>query len=346
MSMGLWGRLEELVSTAKIDFQDLVERYKIGEHKYLLSKALGDDGKPHHIPNIKAANLDSNTIFFLPGSPGRAKKIAKGEYLGEERVDEVTDEIRKTFLDIQEIKDEDRGFTIYYGHVLAEDGETHIPVATMATQMGAPNVDIVVKELYASGIRNMIRVGTSGVLANKNKYGKSVKAGDIIIAEAATMDVLSGLFNFICPWLYTPKPDKTLLNATLDASKKVDAKIYEGKTYSKNFLYANEFYIGTWLMKGYNYVTRMLKSFTGHVNSEMEAAQLYLEGDRINKTCKLSEEEKIRTCAYCLVIGERREENGRIVEYGFVPEAKKEGMPKLQDLTIKVAQEVYKADHS
>ena len=72
---------------------------------------------------------------ILPGDPGRVEKIA-------------------ALLDHPRLLEVNREYTSWLGSLEDE------PVLVMSTGMGGPSTAIGVEELYMTGVRNFIRVGT------------------------------------------------------------------------------------------------------------------------------------------------------------------------------------------
>ena len=91
---------------------------------------------------------------ILPGDPGRVPKIA-------------------ACLDNPIKLCTNREYTSYLGEL---EGEK---ILVMSTGMGGPSTAIAVEELAQIGVKNLIRVGTSGGMQ------LDVSAGDIVIAQAA-----------------------------------------------------------------------------------------------------------------------------------------------------------------
>ncbi len=91
---------------------------------------------------------------ILPGDPGRVEKIA-------------------AYLENPRFLGQNREYTSWAGEL---SGET---VLVMSTGMGGPSTAIAVEELYCTGVRTMIRVGTCGGMAEQ------VMGGDLVIANGA-----------------------------------------------------------------------------------------------------------------------------------------------------------------
>ncbi len=91
---------------------------------------------------------------ILPGDPGRVDKIA-------------------AFLENPRFLCQNREYTTWLGEL---EGEK---VLVMSTGMGGPSTAIGVEELYQTGVRTLIRIGTCGGMATP------VMGGDLVVANAA-----------------------------------------------------------------------------------------------------------------------------------------------------------------
>jgi DeoD family purine-nucleoside phosphorylase len=109
-------------------------------------------GATHHLhPNAPVAER-----VLLPGDPGRALRLAQH------------------LLDRPLMLNHHRGLWGYTG--TAADGE---PLTIQSTGMGGPSAAIVAEELITLGASRLIRVGTSGALAD------GLQLGELIVADAA-----------------------------------------------------------------------------------------------------------------------------------------------------------------
>src|SRR5579872_1780749 len=121
--------------------------------------------KPEHI-NATTDDLEGNggigRYIFIPGSDGRAKDIAKH------------------FKNVV-VKTHPRGHNIYLGS-LSLNGHT-IEVASIASGMGCPSMEIILHELFYLGAKRFIRVGTAGSL-----QPSWIKVGDMINVQASVRD--------------------------------------------------------------------------------------------------------------------------------------------------------------
>lgn len=301
--------------TAMRGFHELAERHRDPEH-FFMSKTLDVKGNPHHIPaGIKT--LPKETIMFLPGSPGRAREIAEHCF----------DMKRAIF------RNEQRAFHVYYGKI--KDGQAEIPVAAMPSHMGLGSLEIAVNELVASGIETIIRVGTSGAMREYTPDGHLIKAGDIVIANPARFGVLDTVVQLEVPWKkYYAHPE--VYSALCNAGAQVNERVYSSGTYSKSFLYEQEFLLGSPQSALYHVFQKAALAATGIVNSEMEAALLYATCDRLSALLG----KEIKAGAFCILVGEIR--NGKEVGYIDCKQIAA-GMNNVYTMVRETAQELYRA---
>ncbi len=294
---------------------ELVDRAEDAE-QFFRAKTLNSDGKPHHIP-AEILELPLETIVFLPGSPGRAKAIAEHCF----------DTVEGIFPNIE------RAFHIYYGQI--KEGDTAIPVAAMPSHMGFGSLEIAVHELVACGIKTIIRVGTSGTMRDSFLSGQQIHAGDVVISRSASFGILDALAHQSVPLQRIPA-HREVYEAMVAAGRSIPG-VHAGDTYSKLLLYQQEFLLGSNISAGYNALMKALCAARGIVNSDMEAAELFLISKNLsNLLCR-----DIRAGAYCLVVGEIR--NG--VEIGYVEKERlEEGMQRIYALTRATARELYRGD--
>ncbi|NLC40482.1 MAG: nucleoside phosphorylase, partial [Clostridiaceae bacterium] len=91
---------------------------------------------------------------IMPGDPGRVELIAK-------------------LLDEPRLLAKNREYTTWIGSLEGEN------VLVTSHGIGGPSTAIAVEELYQTGVRNFLRVGTCGGM------NLEVKGGDLVIATAA-----------------------------------------------------------------------------------------------------------------------------------------------------------------
>lgn len=185
-------------------------------------------------------------FVLLPGSPGRADKMA----------DRLSN--RRT-------KSHPRGHDLHLGSWDLE-GKS-IDVATIATGMGGPSVEIIVSELLALGARCLLRVGTCGSLQDR------VNVGDLVIATAAVRD--EGAADAYLPREFPALASWSLVNAVHEGSSILQGcgRVHVGVVHSKDSLYAREFGHGPLADTHRQY--RTLLTNGGVLASEMECATLF-----------------------------------------------------------------------
>ena len=143
---------------------------------------------------------------ILPGDPGRVEKIA-------------------AHLDNPRFYYQNREYTTWLGEL---EGET---VMVISTGMGGPSTAIAVEELYQTGVRNFIRVGTCGGMAEQ------VVGGDVVIATGAIR--MEGTSREYVPVAFPAIAHIDAVNALIQAAKNLG---FQSKTDfdSRSSMCANE----------------------------------------------------------------------------------------------------------
>ncbi len=191
------------------------------------------------------------TIALLCGDPQRARRIAQ-ETQG---------------VDCLKTLSENRGLHFYL--CALKNDQTFIAATS---GMGAPSLSIVVNELAQVGVRTIIRVGTSGSIADQ------VKSGSLVISQAALCR--QGAAADIAPVEYPAAADPFLTVALVEAAQKLGIEHHLGLTASFDTFYegqertdsANPFLLRR--LRGVNEEFRQLNI----LNYEMEAATLFKMG--------------------------------------------------------------------
>lgn len=110
-------------------------------------------------PHINAKSGDFAETLLMPGDPLRAQYIAEN----------FLDEARRV-TDVRNM----------YGYTGSYQGK---PISVMGSGMGVPSMSIYAKELITDyGVRNIIRVGTCGGIA------QDIQLRDVVIAMGASTD--------------------------------------------------------------------------------------------------------------------------------------------------------------
>ncbi|HHU12488.1 MAG TPA: uridine phosphorylase [Clostridiaceae bacterium] len=190
-------------------------------------------------------NLDDShgaKYAILPGDPGRVEKIAAN-------------------LDNPHFLAQNREYTTWLGEL---EGER---VLVMSTGMGGPSTAIGVEELYMTGVRNFIRIGTCGGMH------LDVKGGDLVIATGAIR--MEGTSKEYVPVEFPAVANLELTNALVDAAKKKHYAFHTGVVQCKDSFYGqhspDRMPSGVELMQKWD---AWIKA--NCLASEMESATLYI----------------------------------------------------------------------
>ncbi|MCL2035328.1 MAG: uridine phosphorylase [Oscillospiraceae bacterium] len=179
---------------------------------------------------------------LLPGDPGRVEKIAR-------------------YLDNPRFYHQNREYTTWLGEI---SGET---VMVMSTGMGGPSTAIAVEELYQTGVKSFIRIGTCGGMATQ------VLGGDAVIATGAIR--MEGTSKEYVPIEFPAVANLDVTNALVSAAKSLGAKWHAGVVQCKDSFYGQHspgrMPSGNDLMEKWN---AWIKA--GCLASEMESATLYI----------------------------------------------------------------------
>lgn len=205
----------------------------------------------HHIaigPEAVQGNGSQGRVFLLPGSPGRAERIA----------DMLTGRVSRP---------NPRRHEVHTGRWTWGDREVDIGV--VATGMGCPSLGIIVSELIAVGARTLLRVGTTGTLD-----ADAVPVGSLILATGAVRD--EGTSDALCPREVpaVAHPDVlTALSATA-LQMGLGERTYRGLVHCKDSFYGREVAVGPQAQQSAAYMA-MLKA-CGVLGTEMESSHLFL----------------------------------------------------------------------
>ena len=181
---------------------------------------------------------------ILPGDPDRVEKIAQ-------------------YLDNPVFFHKKREYTTWIGELKGEK------VLVMSTGMGGPSTAIAAEELYKTGVRTMIRVGTCGGTHVDVMGGDLVIAGSAIRAEGTTAEYV--------PLAFPAVADLDVTNALRDAARKLGVNHHTGVVHCKDSFYGQKeperMPISTQLQNNWNAWLQ-----AGCLASEMESAALYIVG--------------------------------------------------------------------
>ena len=187
---------------------------------------------------------DSHGALYaiLPGDPGRVEKIA-------------------SHLDNPRFFHQNREYTTWLGELA---GKT---VMVMSTGMGGPSTAIAIEELYKTGVRNFIRIGTCGGMA------LPVTGGDIVIATGAIR--MEGTTREYVPLEFPAVANLDVTNALVEAAKKLGQKWHTGIVQCKDSFYGQ--HSPDRMPSGYELKDKWeawIKA--GCLASEMESSTLYI----------------------------------------------------------------------
>lgn len=179
---------------------------------------------------------------ILPGDPGRVPAIAA-------RLEEPR------FLA------QNREYTSHLGRIAGE------PVLVMSTGMGGPSTAIGVEELWQTGVRTFIRVGTCGGMAER------VMGGDLVVAQASVR--MEGTSREYVDLEYPACADWEVTDALLHAARETGAKAHVGVVQSKDSFYGQH---DPARMPAGAELTRKWDQWiaAGCLASEMESAALFI----------------------------------------------------------------------
>jgi uridine phosphorylase len=155
-----------------------------------------------------------------------------------------------------------------HSYLLALD--TGQPLLAATSGMGAPSLSIVVNELFAAGIRRIIRVGTCGSIQ------KRVRVGSVVISNAALCR--QGAANDIAPPEYPAAADPFLTVALTKAARSLRIEHHLGLTASVDTFYEGQERVTTsanpCLLRHLQGVTEEYRRLN-ILNYEMEAGTLF-----------------------------------------------------------------------
>ena len=179
---------------------------------------------------------------ILPGDPGRVETIAK-------------------LLDNPRFYHQNREYTTWLGEL---EGQT---VMVMSTGMGGPSTAIAVEELYQTGIRTFIRVGTCGGMAEQ------VIGGDVVIATGAIRQ--EGTCREYVPIEFPAIADLSVTNALVQGAKNLGVTWHAGVVHCKDSFYGQ--HSPDRMPIGYDLKQKWQAwVMAGCLASEMESAALYI----------------------------------------------------------------------
>lgn len=148
---------------------------------------------------------DIAPYVFVPGDPGRAKKIAD-------------------HFESPRFLSDSRGYVVYSGTV------TGIPMTVCSTGMGGPQVAIGIEELAHMGARTFIRIGSCGTLQD------DIIPGDVIVASGVVR--AGATANRYLPPAFPAAPDFGVLTALVEAAGRLGIQVHVGIDWAGDSFYA------------------------------------------------------------------------------------------------------------
>jgi len=179
---------------------------------------------------------------ILPGDPGRVEKIA-------------------SYLENPRFYHQNREYTTWLGELAGQK------VMVMSTGMGGPSTAIAVEELFKTGVKNFIRIGTCGGMA------LPVKGGDLVIATGAIR--MEGTTKEYVPVEFPAIANLDVTNALVKAAKNMKAQWHAGIVQCKDSFYGQ--HSPDRMPAGYELMNKWdawIKA--GCLASEMESSTLYI----------------------------------------------------------------------
>ena len=185
---------------------------------------------------------------ILPGDPGRVEKIA-------------------SYLENPRFYHQNREYTCWLGELSPLNGGAKKTVLVMSTGMGGPSTAIAVEELYKTGVKTFIRIGTCGGMA------LDVCGGDLVIATGAIR--MEGTSKEYVPIEFPAVANLDVTNALVKAAGKLSARWHAGIVQCKDSFYGQ--HSPDRMPSGYELMEKWdawIKA--GCLASEMESAALYI----------------------------------------------------------------------
>jgi len=155
--------------------------------------------------HIQLEEGDVAPYVLLPGDPGRVEKVAA-----------LWDESRKVA--------ENREYVTFTGVYKGA------PISCTSTGIGCPSTSIAIEELARVGATTFIRIGTCGTFQDE------VANGDMVIFDSAMR--YDGSSHLYAPIEFPAVANHEVLNACIQAGKKLNLRCHVGTTRSADTFYA------------------------------------------------------------------------------------------------------------
>jgi uridine phosphorylase len=181
-------------------------------------------------PHLQVEEADVRDIALVPGDPGRVERIA-GHC---EEATEIASNREYTLVDAR------------------YDG---VPLTLCSTGIGGPSAAIAIEELAATGVKTLLRVGTTGALQPE------IEIGDMIVATGAAKE--EGTTKRYESGTYPAVADHAAVSELVAAADRRDEDVFVGPIVTDDAFYnETEAYVADW-------------SEGGLLCVEMEAATLF-----------------------------------------------------------------------
>lgn len=209
-----------------------------------MGKLAGKNEVLYHI-GISASVIEGAQYALLPGDPGRVEPLARA--LGAAKFIGCHREYTSWLADLE-----------------------GTPILVCSTGMGGPSVSIGMEELARIGIKNFIRVGTTGSIQ------ENIELGDVVINKAAVR--LDGASRHYAPIAFPAVASFKLTNALVEVAQTANIPYHVGISVSTDtFWPGQERYdsFSGYVPKAFQ-GSRLEWQALGATNYEMEAATLFI----------------------------------------------------------------------
>lgn len=156
---------------------------------------------------LHQAQLNQANLAIIPGDPKRAERIASQ-------------------LDNSQCLAKEREFYVYLGYLNQQ------PIVVCSTGIGGPSTSIAIEELAQLGIKQFLRVGTTGAIQ------PHINVGDLLISHASVR--LDGASNHFAPLAYPAVADFYATQALANACQELDTPFHLGITASSDTFYPGQ----------------------------------------------------------------------------------------------------------
>ncbi|MFM2484587.1 uridine phosphorylase [Celerinatantimonas yamalensis] len=192
---------------------------------------------------LSKADLSGAELAIIPGDPARVERIG-------------------ALLDKPTLLAQTREFTSLRGYL----GDT--PIIICSTGIGGPSTSIAVEELAQLGIRQFLRVGTTGAIQ------PHINVGDLIVTTASVR--LDGASSHFAPMEYPAVADFFATQALVQSAQQQEGTTHVGITASSDTFYPGQERYDTYSGRVIAHLRGSLHEWQslGVLNYEMESATL------------------------------------------------------------------------